>query len=129
MSMFQISPPRVNHRSISRLSAIYCRSDSDAECVSQNCLHALWKNVAIRWLHFCCTKCYKWLVMLNVFWIACLLVINLNFLFWHTPLPVIICHFILKITRNFGLPVAVTKIWRREFHRLILSCALLTCYT
>ena len=35
----------------------------------------------------------------------------------------IICHFVLKITRNFGLPVAVTKIWRIEFQRLVLSRA------
>jgi len=37
----------------------------------------------------------------------------------------IICHFILKITINFGLPVAATEIWRMEFSRLILSCVYL----
>jgi len=41
----------------------------------------------------------------------------------------IICHFSLKITRNFGLSVAVTKMWRMECYGLIFSCALLTCYS
>jgi len=40
----------------------------------------------------------------------------------------IICHFILKNTRNFGL-FAVTKICRMEFHKIILSCVFLTCFS
>jgi hypothetical protein len=40
--MFQICPVfAVKCGSISRLSAAYCRSDSEAERISQNCLHAL----------------------------------------------------------------------------------------
>jgi hypothetical protein len=44
--VFQICPLfAVKCGSISRLSAAYCSSDSEAECISQNCLHVLWKNV------------------------------------------------------------------------------------
>ena len=44
--MFQIFPLfTVKHGSMGCLSAVYCRSDSEAEPTSQNRLHALWKNV------------------------------------------------------------------------------------
>ena len=36
----------VKHGSIGRVLAVYCSSDSETtKCISQNCVHASWKNV------------------------------------------------------------------------------------